>query len=53
MTSPIPFIEIIINLLRDLDKRGISYEDAIKELEGVIQIIEKSLEDIKKRNNEK
>ena len=43
MTNPIPILEIIIDLLKDLKKKGMSYEDAIKELEETIQIIEDSL----------
>jgi len=45
MTSPIPFIEIIINLLKDLKKKGMSYDDAIKEFEEDIEIIKRSLKE--------
>ncbi len=48
MVSPTPFIEITIQLLKDLNKRGLSYEEAIKELEELIEMIEKSLKENKR-----
>ncbi len=39
MGNPTPFLEIIINLLKQLDERGLSYKEAIIQLENTIKII--------------